>query len=260
VTGVRQLLDDAGSALDAGDAYQRTGGNPFYVTEVLAVGSGHLPATVRDAVLARVSRLSRAGREVAGTASVLGRRAELDLLAEVAGQPLAAVDECLNRGVLVAVDGAVGFRHELARLAVEGSLPQAQRAAAHARALAQLVARGSADHRQLAHHAAGSGDRAAVVHHAPLAAARAARLGAHREAADQLRLALRFHKMPGRQRASLLDQLSYECYLTDQVSQARASGLEALAIYDQEREALCIGRSQRWLSRLSWLLARVSEI
>jgi predicted ATPase len=97
------LLDDAGSALDAGDVYQRTGGNPFYVTEVLAVGSGHLPATVRDAVLARVSRLSPAAREVAGTASVLGRRAELDLLAEVAGQPLAAVDECLNRGVLAPI-------------------------------------------------------------------------------------------------------------------------------------------------------------
>ena len=259
VTGVRQLLDDAGSALDVGDVFQRTGGNPFYVTEVLAAGSEHVPATVRDAVLARVSRLSPAAREVVGAASVLGRRAEVRLLTEVSGQPLAAVDECLNRGVLVAADGAVGFRHELARLAVEGSLPQAQRAAAHAAALAQLTARGSADHRQLAHHAAESGDRAAVLHHAPLAAARAARLGAHREAADQLRLALRYHELPDRQRASLLDQLSYECYLTDQVSQARASGLEALAIYDQERDALCIGRSQRWLSRLSWLLGQNAD-
>src|SRR5215472_7954637 len=259
VTGVRQLLDDAGSALDAGDVCQRTGGNPFYVTEVLAAGSEHVPATVRDAVLAGVSRLSPAAREVVGVASVLGRRAEVRLLTEVSGQPLAAVDECLSRGVLVADDGSVGFRHELARLAVEGSITQAQRAAAHAGALAQLVARGSADHRRLAHHAAGSGDRAAVLHQAPLAAARAARLGAHHEAADQLRLALRYHELPDRQRALLLDQLSYECYLTDQVSQARASGLEALAIYDQERDALCIGRSQRWLSRLSWLLGQNAD-
>jgi DNA-binding CsgD family transcriptional regulator/tetratricopeptide (TPR) repeat protein len=259
VNGVKQLLDDAGSALDAGEVYQRTGGNPFYVTEVLAAGSGHVPATVRDAVLARVSRLSPAAREVAGTASVLGRRAEVDLLAEVAGQPLAAVDECLSRGVLVADDGAVGFRHELARLAVEGSLPQAQRAAAHARALAQLVARGSADHRRRAYHAAGSGDRAAVLHHAPLAAARAARLGAHREAADQFRLALRFHEVPDRRRATLLEQLSYECYLTDQLGQARASELEALAIYQQERDAVAIGSSQRWLSRLSWFLGQNAD-
>ncbi len=136
VNGVKQLLHDAGSALDADEVYQRTGGNPFYVTEVIAAGSARVPATVRDAVLARVSRRSAAAREVAGTASVLGRRADVSLLTEVAGQPLAVVDECLSSGVLVAGDGAVGFRHELARLAVEGSLPQAQRAAVHAWALA----------------------------------------------------------------------------------------------------------------------------
>ena len=135
VTGVRQLLDDAGSALDARNVYRRTGGNPFYVTEVLAAG----PCTCQPPCATRCSRAcpgSRLRREVVAVASVLGRRAEVGLLAAVSGQPLAAVDECLNRGVLVADDGAVGFRHELARLAVERSLPQAQRAGAHARALA----------------------------------------------------------------------------------------------------------------------------
>ena len=61
VTGVRQLLEAAGSTLDADATFQRTGGNPFYVTEVLAAGAEQVPATVRDAVLARVSRLSQAG-------------------------------------------------------------------------------------------------------------------------------------------------------------------------------------------------------
>jgi DNA-binding CsgD family transcriptional regulator len=258
VNGVRQLLQDADSALHADEVYQRTGGNPFYVTEVLAAGSGHVPVTVRDAVLARVSRLSAAAREVAGTASVLGH-ADVSLLAEVAVQPLAAIDECLGRGVLVADDGAVGFRHELARLAVEGSLPQSQRSGAHARALARLVARGSADHRRLAHHAAGSGDSAAVLAHAPLAAARAARLGAHREAADQIRLALRFHEVPDRSRAELLEQLSYECYLTDQVAQARDSELEALAIHERHQDMLPTGTAKRWLSRLSWLLGQNAD-
>ena len=114
--GVRQLLAAAGSTLDAEAIFQRTAGNPFYVTEVLAAGSEQVPATVRDAVLARVSRLSRAGQEVAGAASVLGRRAGADLLAAVSGQPLAAVDECLDRGVLVMDGDAAGFRHDLARL------------------------------------------------------------------------------------------------------------------------------------------------
>ena len=161
--GVRQLLDVAGSDLDAGAVFQHTGGNPFYVTEVLAAGSERVPATVRDAVLARVSRLSPAAQEVAGVASILGRHAEVDFLAAVSVRPLAAVDECLDRGVLVMDGTAVGFRHDLARLAVEQSLPTAERAGAHARALAQLQALGSRDHRRLAHHAAASGDREAVA-------------------------------------------------------------------------------------------------
>jgi DNA-binding CsgD family transcriptional regulator/Tfp pilus assembly protein PilF len=257
--GVRQLLAAEGSDLDADAIFQRTGGNPFYVTEVLAAGAERVPATVRDAVLARVSRLSPAAQEVAGVTSVLGRRAEVDFVAAVSGRPLAAVDECLDRGVLVMDGTAVGFRHDLARLAVEQSLPTAERASAHARALAQLQALGSRDHRRLAHHAAGSGDREAVACHAPLAAARAARLGAHREAAEHLELALRFHERPDRDRAELLEQLSYECYLTDQIARARDSGLAALAIYEQEKDTRSIGTSQRWLSRLFWFLGQNAD-
>jgi DNA-binding CsgD family transcriptional regulator/tetratricopeptide (TPR) repeat protein len=254
--GVRQLLDAEGSDLDAAAIFQRTGGNPFYVTEVLAAGAERVPATVRDAVLARVSRLSPAAQEVAGVASVLGRRADIGFLTAVSGRPLAAADECLDCGVLVTDGDGVGFRHDLARLAVEQSLPAAERASAHARVLAQLLAQGSADHRRLAHHAAGCGDREAVARHAPLAAARAARLGAHREAAEHLQLALRYHQTPDRERAELLDQLSYECYLTGQIARARDSGLAALAIYEQEQDTRSIGTSQRWLSRLTWFFGQ----
>jgi len=257
--GVRQLLGQAGSALDADAIFRLTGGNPFYVTEVAAVGSGQVPATVRDAVLARVSRLSPAAREVAASASVLGRRAGADFLAAMSGQPLAAVDECLERGVLVLADDEVGFRHDLARLAVERSLSPARRSAAHAGALAELTSRGSHDHRRLAYHAAGCGDHAAVARHAPLAAVRAARLGAHREAAEQFQLALRHHERSDLTRAALLQQLSYECYLTDQLTRARDSVLEALAVYQQEGDARLVGTSQRWLSRLSWVLGQNAD-
>ena len=259
LAGVQQLVEQAGSALDAGEVCQRTGGNPFYVTEVLAAGLGDVPATVRDAVLARVSRLSRSGRDVVAAAAVLGPRAGVDLLAEVSGQPLTAVDECLHRAVLVADGDGVSFRHELARLVVERSASQAERASIHARALARLTARGSGDDRRLAHHAAGCGDHPAVLRHAPRAAARAARLGAHREAADQFQLALHHHDLPDRRRATLLEQLSYECYLTDQLERARASRLEALEIHQQVSDALAVGMSQRWLSRLSWMLGRNAD-
>ena len=42
-----------------------TGGNPLFVTEVLAAAADTVPATVRDAVVARAARLSPAAREIA---------------------------------------------------------------------------------------------------------------------------------------------------------------------------------------------------
>jgi predicted ATPase len=48
--------------VDPGALYERTGGNPFFVTEVLAAGDAVIPATVVDAVLARGGR----GRPLAG--------------------------------------------------------------------------------------------------------------------------------------------------------------------------------------------------
>src|SRR5262245_28533778 len=48
--------------IDAGRLYERTGGNPFYVTEALAAGTAAVPDGVRDAVLARVARLDRPAR------------------------------------------------------------------------------------------------------------------------------------------------------------------------------------------------------
>jgi DNA-binding CsgD family transcriptional regulator len=258
-SGVRELLKHAGSALEADEVFRRTGGNPFYVTEVLAAGDERVPATVRDAVLARVSRLSQGGQDVVAAAAVLGPGAEAGLLAEVSGQSLAGLDECLQHGVMVTDGDGVSFRHELARLAVERTLPHAQRFELHARAFARLTARGSGDDRRLAYHAAGCGDRGAVLRHAQLAGARAARLGAHREASEQFQLALRHHDLSDRRQATLLEQLSYECYLTDQRERAKASRLEALEIYQREGDVLAVGRCQRWLSRLSWFLGQNAD-
>src|SRR5262249_335811 len=56
--------------VEPGELYLRTGGNPFYVTEVLAAGGHEIPATVRAAVLARAGRLGAAGRKVLEAAAV----------------------------------------------------------------------------------------------------------------------------------------------------------------------------------------------
>src|SRR6185369_11094241 len=104
----------------APELHRRTGGNPFYVTEVLA-GGGELPDTVRDAVLARAARLAPDARALLDAAAIVPPRVEPWLLAAMAGD-LAALDATLASGVLRAERDAVAFRHEIARVAIEDAL------------------------------------------------------------------------------------------------------------------------------------------
>ena len=69
---------DAGrrSGLPAPELYKLTGGNPFYVTEVLRAGMDEVPPSARDAVLARAARLSARAREVLDVAALTGGRVE----------------------------------------------------------------------------------------------------------------------------------------------------------------------------------------
>ena len=209
--------------VDGGELHDRTGGNPFFVTEVLEAGGDRIPETVRDAVLARAVRLSGRARRLLQAVAVVPGRVELWLLEALAGQPSDGLEECLASGMLIAVDGGVAFRHELARLAVEESVAPDRGLALHRAALAALAvpAVGEPDPARLAHHAEALGDAEAVLRWAPVAATRAASAGAHREAAAHYARALRFaDDLSAEARADLLDRCSYECYLTSGFDQA----------------------------------------
>ena len=255
VDGVRELIVESGSTLDAEELHRETGGNPFYVSEVLAAAEGTVPATVRDAVLARAHRLSVPARRVLAATAVLGR-GELALLVDVSGESAEAVDDCVLRGMLVHDGDVLTFRHELARLAIEQTMTPGESAELHAAALRAFRATDRGDHRRLAHYAAGCGDRAAVLEHATRAARHAARYGAHREAAELYRLALRSGNPSEEDRFELCSALSYECYLTDQLEEALAVRLEAMQLAEQLGNQLAVGVAQRWLSRLSWFFGR----
>jgi DNA-binding CsgD family transcriptional regulator/tetratricopeptide (TPR) repeat protein len=248
--------------LDPEALYETTGGNPFFVSEILAAGDEAIPATVVDAVLARVARLSPPARQVLDAAAVVAPPVETWLLVEAAGAAPAQVDECVAAGMLQGQAGGVGFRHELARLSVERTLAPGRRADLHGRALAALLTRPGAapDSARLAHHADGAGDGLAVLAHAPVAARRAAALGAHREAAAQYARALRFADgLAPAALAELLERHSYECYLTDQLAEATASRERALGCWRALRDRRKEGDTLRWLSRLAWYQGRNAD-
>jgi DNA-binding CsgD family transcriptional regulator len=213
---VAQLAE--GYAVDAAELYRHTSGNPFFVTEALEAECDEIPATVRDAVLARTARLGPAARAVVEAVSVAPPHVEPWLLEAVCGEDAAAADECLASGVLGTAGAGIAFRHELARLAIEQSLPPGRRLALHRRLLAALAGPGAGqvDLARVAHHAEASGDGEAVLRFAPAAGARAAALGAYREAAAQYARALRFAgTLPLSERADLLERRSEACYLAD---------------------------------------------
>ena len=230
----------AGSSIDPVALHRQTGGNPFFVTEVLAAVGG-LPPTVRDAVLARAARLSSAARAVLDAAAVIGGRAELPLLAAVAapggGDPagvMAALEESLAGGMLVAQGDQVAFRHALAREAVLDAVLPTQRVALHRRALAALAGgpEEEANPGRLAHHAERAGDRAAVLRYAPAAARQSAAAGAHRAAADHYELALRYaDDLPPAELASLLEAYAKECNLVDRRAEGAAVCRRAAALW-----------------------------
>jgi DNA-binding CsgD family transcriptional regulator/tetratricopeptide (TPR) repeat protein len=211
-----------------GDAIHRlTGGNAFYVTEVLAAAGAALPATVRDAVLARAASLSPDARRLLDVVAVVPGRIELWLLEAVAPAELAALDACVASGVLRADGDGVAFRHELARLALESAVAPQRRRALHQSITAALEPSG--DHARLAHHAEAAGDAAAVLVHAPEAARRAVSVSAHREAAAQYARTLRHaDRLDRAERAKLLAAYAQEMHVTGRHAEATEAYVEAI--------------------------------
>jgi DNA-binding CsgD family transcriptional regulator len=278
---VRPLSPDAVAALaaphglDPDALYRATAGNPFFVTEVIAASSADIPSTVRDAVLARTSTLSGAATAVVEAVSVALPQAPLWLLDLLVADPAGALDECLNAGILEVGPAGVAFRHELARMTVEESLPPHRRLAMHRRVLHALATppTGAADLTRLAYHAEAAGDPEAVLRYAPAAARHAASTGAQREAAAQYERALRFGAdLAPDEHAALLEGRSYECYLIDDMNASigalekavtlwRASGntvREGAALSQLARQLWCGGRSGDAAST-GWAAARLLE-
>ena len=76
---------------------------------------------MREAALARASRLSPEAREALEAAAAIGGRIPPALLRTVSESPPAAVEECLASGILVDDGRTLSFRHELIRRAVEAA-------------------------------------------------------------------------------------------------------------------------------------------
>jgi DNA-binding CsgD family transcriptional regulator/tetratricopeptide (TPR) repeat protein len=240
------------SGIDALELHRRTGGNPFFVTEVIAAGELGVPATVQDAVLARASRLSVSARAVLDAAAIAGPRAEPWLLQALTAAESASIDECLATGVLRNEGASFAFRHELARQAVLQAMPPTRRMSLHRLALDALQSpkASGVDAARLAHHADAAGDGAAVRRWAAAAAGDAAAQGAHRQAAEHWALALQ-HATTDAQCAPLIDAYALECRVCGRLADAVVQGQRAVHAWrrlgNTMSEAMALARLGMWL-------------
>ena len=207
-----------------------TAGNPFFVTEVLANPGIEVPATVRDAVLARLAGLGEETQQALELLSTVPGRVERWLVERLLADP-AALDEAERRGVLEADPGHVWFRHELARRAIERQLTSGARVACNRRVLAELEGRPNVELSRLAHHAQEAGDPEAVIRHGLAAAREAAGAGAFSEALAHYELVLGWSgQLPGQQLATVQEESSWVLYNLSRFDDAVARAGRVVAL------------------------------
>jgi DNA-binding CsgD family transcriptional regulator/tetratricopeptide (TPR) repeat protein len=257
---VAALAQQAGRPVE--DLYAITGGNPFFLTEVLASAAAGVPTSVRDAVLTQVARLSQEARSLLELVAVVPTKMELGMLEAMRAAERRALEECCAVGMLHLEGTLVGYRHELARQAVESALVPMRRRALHAEVLHTLLAHGidQVPLAQLVHHAVQAEEGTLALRFAPAAARQATAQGAHREAEAHYMTALRYADgVDDEQRAILLDGVSYERYLTGHIPEAVPPREAALAIWRALDRKEQVGCNLRHLSRFNWYLGRVAE-
>ncbi len=248
----------AGSGRQAEEVYRVTGGNAFYVSELLRGGSGDGLRGVQDAVLDRIGRLPAEAQTLLEAVSVFPRRAERGWALHVAelGDGEDAVDAAVAAGLIEDAGTHLAFRHEIARQAVETALRPGRRRRLNAAALAAMQAAGGVPNARLLHHARGAGHREATARLAPLAGREAVAAGANRQAAEYLSLAVELAEEEADDLAALLWEAGEACHTVARLRDALAFFERALGLVDKARDSLTAGRILQRISRLHWQMGR----
>lgn len=244
------------------DVYGITGGNPFYVNEILASYNTGIPDNIRDSILSVYNRRDEKAKQVWQVLSVLPSALEIKYLEKLLPTYADAIENCLQQELLIIDRGKIRFKHELFRRTVETSLSPFVRIDLNKKILGLLMEGSdlSDETERIIHHAKNANEYDLVVKYAPQAAKKAALVGAHVEACRLYNSAIEFYQ--GRDSDILLqlyEAYSYECYLTNQVRQAIIYTTKALELWRERSDIEKIGNCMRFLSRLWWFDGSVKK-
>jgi DNA-binding CsgD family transcriptional regulator len=241
----------------AGDSADRvfelSGGNPFFVSELLAHGVDPIPPSLEDAVLGRVARLGASERHLLELISVASGPVPMDVLDATEPRWADAADAAEHVQMLASDGVRVRFRHEVTRAVVLSRIAHGRRRQLHGRLLEALLSVG-ADPADLVHHAEAAGATDVVAEYSLDAARQAAATGANRDAFANYRRAgdLTAGRLTTIERASLAEELARSAWLTGQVGDAVRAATIGIDLADQLGDAARLGRLASLRSRLHW--------
>ncbi|RPI74171.1 MAG: helix-turn-helix transcriptional regulator [Ignavibacteriales bacterium] len=241
--------------------FVKTGGNPFFITELLMNTQENIPATINDLIIFRLNRLSPDSRSAVETLSVIPGAAEKWLINFLL-KDHSLIDEAVECGILRVENNIISFRHELVKTAVEESLSETKRFEKNSAVLNILLKQKNSKPflARIIHHAARIGNKDVITKYAPLAAKQASKFGAHEQASKLYKTALQYaDSLSIEEHLDLLEGRAYECYLTAQIDE----GIQACEIIKEilrdHHDPLREGENYRRLSRLLWYSGKDDE-
>ncbi|MCW3090306.1 MAG: family ATPase [Ferruginibacter sp.] len=237
------------------DVYSISGGNPFYVNEILASYSPGVPDNIKDAILSVYERQEEGTKNAWQICSVIPEGLEVDRFVKIKSAWDEAMDHCFAISVLVVQNGKVVFKHELYRRTIEESLSPFKRITLNKMMLELFLDsfEESGEIERILHYAKNANEKKLVVKYAPEAARKAASLGAHKEASRLFRTAIEYFEGDDDcQLAEFYEAYAYECYLSNQVKEAIAFTEKVLNLWTEKADIEKTGHNLHFLSRLWW--------
>lgn len=234
------------------EVYSATGGNPFFVSELLTTVPDAVPPSVTHAVVGRAARLSDEARYLVDLVSVVPTRINTAVLDGVMPNWAMPAEEAERQHLLQVNAEHVQFRHELARNAILSNVPGARRRRLHAEVLDVLLKIG-ADPADIVHHAEAAGATEITADYALVAARRAAAVGSNREAyAHFVRAAKVADRLALPEQAALFEEFATIAYLVVRMDEAFSAIDRAITTYEGLADHAAVGRCIRFRSRLHW--------
>jgi len=237
------------------DVYSISGGNPFYVNEILASYSPGVPDNIKDSVLSVYNTLDEKTKHVWRILSVLPTAFEVNFLEKMEPEYAPAIENCLDKKVMILENGLLSFKHELFRRTIEDSLSPLVRIELNKKVLELFLDNfeQSGETERIIHHAKNANAYDLIERYAPVAAKQAALVGAHIESAKLYLSAIEYYQGNDKDLLTqLYESYAYECYLTNQIKEAIIYTGKALNLWKVKNDTEKIGNSLRFLSRLWW--------